>query len=118
MTAVRQQRSQLRAAHSTLRARVLVVRQQTRQGRLRLRKAERNLELAGQQAALAQKTYDAVSRQYRAGLVSSLEVVNAGTELERRRVARVVERLQRDLARLELRRAVGGRVDTAKARVL
>ncbi len=118
VTAVRQQRSQLRAAHSTLRARVLVVRQQTRQGRLRLRKAERNLELAGQQAALAQKTYDAVSRQYRAGLVSSLEVVNAGTELERRRVARVVERLQRDLARLELRRAVGGRVDTAKARVL
>lgn len=118
VTAVRQQRSQLRVARSNVRARVLAVRQQTRQGRLRLHQAERNLRLAAQQVALAEKTYDAVTRQYRAGLVSSLEVVNAGTELERRRVARVVDRLQRDLARLDLRRALGGRVDTAEGRVL
>ena len=118
VTAVRQQRSRLRAARSTLRARELAVRQQIRQGSLRLRRAERNLRLAAQQVDLAEETHDAVTRQYRAGLVSSLEVVNAGTELERRRVARVVERLQRDLARLELRRALGDRVDTADDRVL
>ena len=49
-----------------------------------------------------------VSKQYSAGLTSSLEVVNAGAELEARRVSRVVERLRRDLARLKLGRALGG----------
>jgi outer membrane protein TolC len=108
VAAVFERASKYREAENNLRAKVLAVSQEIRQGKLALQKAERNLTLAAEQLELAAQTYEMISRQYRAGLTSSLEVVNAGAELEARRTSRVVERLRRDLARLTLRRALGG----------
>ena len=109
VAAIAERRSQLRVAQHELSARDLTIRRQVRQGQLQLSRAERNFRLAGRQLELARQTYDMVSKQYRAGVASSLEVVSAGTELERRRVSRVVGQLERDLARLRLRRALGHR---------
>ena len=108
VAAIFERASKHREAENTLRAKVLAVSQEIRQGKLALQKAERNLTLAAKQLELAAETYEMISRQYRAGLTSSLEVVNAGAELEARRTSRVVERLRRDLARLTLQRALGG----------
>ena len=108
VAAIYERRSKHREAENKLRQRVLDIRQEVRRGQLELRKTERNLSLAARQLKLAEQTYALISKQYRAGVTSSLEVVNAGAELESRRVSRVVERLRRDLARLKLTRALGG----------
>jgi len=107
ITALSQGASKERVAQNAVRARALAVRHEIRRQQLQLRKAERNLALSARQAELARQAYEMVTRRYRAGMASSLEVVDAGADLASRRIAQVVERLRRDLARLRLRRAVG-----------
>lgn len=109
MVDVSRSKSRIRVAENDIRSKELAIREEVRQGQLELHQAQRNLRLAGQQVELAEQTYQMVSKQYRAGVVSSLEVVSAGTELETRRVSQIVQQLQQDLARLKLRRSMGGR---------
>ena len=67
----------------------------------------RNVDLAEKQVALAEENHTLISRQYQVGIVSSLDVLDASTELATKRITQVLERLQYDIAVLKLRKAAG-----------
>jgi outer membrane protein TolC len=68
---------------------------------------KRNVDIADRQVALAEKNHYMVSRQFQAGLITSLDVIDAATKLSNQRILRVFERLQYDLAILKLKKNLG-----------
>lgn len=68
---------------------------------------KRNVEVADQQVALAEQNHDMVTKQFRAGLITSLDVINAANQLSSQRIMRVYDRLQYDLAMLTLKKSLG-----------
>jgi len=85
-----------------------------RSAKLEVRRAARDLKTAGvilrtarEKQALAEESRDMVMKRYRAGLATSLELVEADDTLRRAQVAAVVEELNVALQRLDLLRAAG-----------
>jgi outer membrane protein TolC len=70
-------------------------------------KSRRNVLLAEKQLSLAEENHHLVSRQYEAGIVTSLDVLNATTELGTKRINQVLEQLWFDLAIVALIESIG-----------
>ncbi len=99
--------SQIRMTQNSYDQLSLDIRQEVEQSYLDVNKKQRNVEMAEKQVALAEENHKLVSRQYEVGLVPSLDLLNASTELANLRTTQVIERLQYDISLLALRRAVG-----------
>ena len=67
----------------------------------------RHLEVSGERLALAQENHRMVSSQYQVGLATSLDLVDASTELSRSRLQLAMDQLALDMAILTLRRSIG-----------
>ncbi len=102
---VRQSDKRLAETHVT--EIMLQIEEEVEQNHLEIDKQKRHVEVADRQVALAEQNHDMVSRQFQAGLVSSLDVVDAATELSNQRILRVFQRLQFDLAILTLEKSLG-----------
>jgi heterocyst glycolipid deposition protein len=101
------QRSRTRMARNDLTQLRIDIGAQVEQAYIQAKTRERNVEFADTQHALAQENLDLVDRQYRAGIATSLDAMNAATELRNQRVGRVLSRLQYDMALLGLGQAIG-----------
>jgi len=101
------QESLTRMAGNNLSQLELDIRAEVEQAFLEVGQQRRNVELSEDQTALAEENLSLVDKQYRAGAASSLDALDAATELHNQRVTRVLERLRFDVALLSLRRAVG-----------
>ena len=99
--------SEIRMAKNSIEQITLDIQSDVEQKHLDMQKRQRNIDILDRQVSLADENYTLVSKQFQAGLVSSLDVVNASTELRNVRVLRVYERLLFDLAVLTLRKAIG-----------
>lgn len=86
---------------------MLAIEEEVEQSYQEIDKRKRHVAVADRQVALAEQNHDMVSRQFQAGLVSSLDVVDAATELSNQRILRVFQRLQFDLAILTLEKSLG-----------
>jgi outer membrane protein len=85
----------------------LDIKQQVEQSYLEAEQRKRNVEIADEQVALAEKNHYMISRQFEAGLITSLDVIDAANKLANQRILRVFERLQYDLAILTLKKNLG-----------
>ncbi len=85
----------------------LDIRKEVEQGVLDVNKRLRSIEMADKQIALSKTNHELVSRQYQVGLATGLDLSFASTELANRKIARVIEQLQYDIALLSLRKALG-----------
>lgn len=68
---------------------------------------KRNLEVADKQVALSEDNHRLISKQFQAGIISSLDLVNAANELSNTKLLRVLKHLQFDLSVLTLKKAAG-----------
>ncbi len=99
--------SQIRMTKNNIEQIALDIRSDVEKRYLEVTQRERNIEILDRQVSLAEENYTLVSKQFEAGLVSSLDVVNASTELASKRITTVYERLMFELAILTLRKSVG-----------
>ncbi|RJO71861.1 MAG: TolC family protein [Myxococcales bacterium] len=99
--------SKIREAANNSRQLDLNIRQEVDTNLRELAKSRRNVEMAGEQARLAEETHHLVTRQYEIGLATSLDVLAARTQLGNARVGLIMEKLQHDLNALTLNKAVG-----------
>ncbi len=83
------------------------IQQQVELDYLDIEQRRRNVEIADRQVALAEKNHYMIGRQFQAGLINSLDVIDAATKLSNQRILRVYERLQFDLAILTLKKNLG-----------
>ncbi|MDJ0764520.1 MAG: TolC family protein [Myxococcota bacterium] len=97
----------IRMAKNTSSQLTIDIRQEVESSYLEMIKLERNVELAQKQVLLAEQNHALVSKQFDVGLATSLDLQNAAAELATQRNTRVIERLQYDIAKLGLKRAVG-----------
>lgn len=74
---------------------------------IEIRKRRRNVEMAGKQLTLAEENHRLSEKMYGQGLATRLELLDATTTLSRARRNLAIESLSRDLAVLELKKAVG-----------
>jgi outer membrane protein TolC len=102
-----QRKSDTTAAQRSMESLELSVRQQVESQFITLRSSARNVELAAKQVELAKQTHHQLSRQYDVGLATTLDVLTASSDLSNKRTTEVIEQLQRDIALLELSRAIG-----------
>ena len=99
--------SQARMVRNDIQQLRLDIRAQVEQAFLDVERQRRNVELADKQNALAEENQRLVDKQYRAGAATSLDALDAATELHNQRVTRVIERLKYDVAMLSLSKAIG-----------
>jgi outer membrane protein TolC len=99
--------SLIRMADNTKAQLYLDVRKEIDQNYQEVIQRRRNMDMADKQVALAEENHSLISRQYEVGIVSSLDVLDASTELSTKRITRVLERLQYDIAVLKLKKAAG-----------
>ena len=85
----------------------LDIQQEVKKNKLEVDKRKRNCEFAHQEVNLASENYHLVSKQYEHGMVTSLDVLNASTDLNSKRIMQVLEKMQCDLAILQLNKSVG-----------
>jgi outer membrane protein TolC len=104
---LKERRSQTRQAQYAAEALERRIRQEVETAFVNLRRNTRNVEFAARQVELAQKTHHQLTRQYEVGLSTTLDVLTASTNLANKRTNAVIEHLQRDIALLELSRAMG-----------
>lgn len=107
IAALRVRQSRTRMARNDLAQVELDIRAEVEHAYLEVGKQRRNIELSEEQTALAEENLTLVDEQYRAGTASSLDALDAATELHNQRVTRVLERLRFDVSLLTLGRAVG-----------
>ncbi|MDJ0765516.1 MAG: TolC family protein [Myxococcota bacterium] len=100
-------KSQMRMTDNNMEQIVLAIRQEVDQGYRDAVQKRRNLDMADKQIELAETNHHLVSRQYEVGLVPSLDLLNASTNLANKRRQKVMDQLAYDLAVLTLRKAVG-----------
>jgi outer membrane protein TolC len=72
-----------------------------------VRQRKERIEIIDRQVTLAEESYSLVTKQFQAGLVSSLDVTTAARELSSKKILRVYQRLLFDLSILTLRKAIG-----------
>ncbi len=104
---LKERKSKVRAAKNNQDQLRLDIRQEIDQNHQQVIQRERNMTLADKQVTLAEENYTLINRQYEVGVVSSLDLLNASTELATKRISRVLERLQYDIAVLKLKKAAG-----------
>ncbi len=103
----KQRKSKMRQADNNLTQVALNIRQEVDQGYTDAQRKKRSFDIVVKQLELAETNHQLVSRQYEVGMVSSLDLLSASTELANKRQERVLAKLQYDLAVLTLRKAVG-----------
>ncbi len=74
---------------------------------LDVEKQRRNVEYADQQTLLSESNHDLISKQFDAGIITSLEVAAATSSLATAKQLRIYQRLLFDLAVLTLRKSAG-----------
>jgi len=99
--------SRTRMAQNDLEQLRLDIRAEVEQAYIEVGRQRRNVEIADVQNDLAEENLTLVDKQYRAGAATSLDALDAATELHNQRVARVLERLRYDVAMLSLSKAIG-----------
>jgi outer membrane protein TolC len=102
-----QRKSEIAVAKNSMESLKLSVRQEVESQFITLRSSARNVALAAKQVELARQTHHQLSRQYDVGLATTLDVLTASSDLSNKRTTEVIEQLQRDIALLELSRAIG-----------
>jgi heterocyst glycolipid deposition protein len=100
-------KSKIRMAQNSYEQLSLDIKREVETSHQQVGKQQRNVEVAQKQVELAEENHRLISRQYDAGLVTSLDVLSAATELARKRIIQVIERLNYDIAVLTLQKAAG-----------
>ncbi len=104
---LRSRQSLSRSARSRLQQLALGIGESVEKSYIQADMKKRNVALAEEQVALAEENHQLVAKQYDAGIVTSLDMLAAATDLSDQRVRRVVEQLQYDLALLTLEKDLG-----------
>ncbi len=100
-------KSKTRVAQNNAQQLTLSIKEEVEKNHLQWQQHRRNLAIADEQVELAAESYRLVNRQYETGLATSLDVLDASTQLTSAKLNRVVERLQTDLSMLALNQSVG-----------
>jgi outer membrane protein TolC len=103
----RQRQSESVMAKNSMQDAVLNVKLEVDTAVVEVKKHQRNVALAERQVELASRQHALVEKQYKAGMSTSLELMDATTGLTQAKATLVTEQLQFDLALLKLRKAVG-----------
>lgn len=104
---IQKKKSMTRVAENEIENLKLRIREEVDTSFMELKKRKRNLEFGQKQVALAEENHHLVNRQYQVGLVTSLDVVAASSELAAKRINQVIERLEYDIAVLNLKKNAG-----------
>ena len=102
-----QKGSEIKVAENKKRKLEQSIRKEVEGSYLEVSKRRRNVELYRQQTEVAQETHHLVKRQYQLGLATSLDVLDAYTQLTRIRINRVIEELAYTIASMSLNKSVG-----------
>ncbi len=99
--------SQIRMSKNSLDQLTLDIKQNVEQSYLDVNKRRRNVDFADKQVALAEENHKLIARQFEVGIATSLDLLTAATELATKRITRVIDRLQYDIAVLTLKKTMG-----------
>ena len=99
--------SQMRMATNNITQLTMDIEKEVEKRHLDMTQREIQLSILDKQVDLAKENHDLVTKQFRAGLVTSLDVSNAATELASKKILRVYERLLFDLDVLTLKKTIG-----------
>ncbi len=100
-------KSQIRMAEINAEKIVHQLKQEVETNYIKMRQHQRDVDMAEQKAELAENNYQLISKQFDAGIISSLEVSNASSELASSKLIRVYKRLLYDLSVLTLEKSAG-----------
>lgn len=103
----RQRQSESAMAATEIQDVMLTVKLEVDTAIVEVKKHQRNVTLAKRQADLAAQQHALVEKQYKAGMATSLELMDATTGLAQAKATVVTEQLQFDLSLLNLRKAAG-----------
>lgn len=104
---IRSRASETRSSTYALEQLSLDIKKEVEQSLQHVHSTKRNVDVAHSQLSMAEENHRLISKQYQVGMVSSLDLLDAATQLSSTRINRVLEQIQFDMAMLSLEKAIG-----------
>ncbi len=104
---LKKRKSKIRVASNNLDQTILDIKKDVDKNYRKTISKKRNVDVSEQTVELANENHKMISAQYQVGMASSLDLMDAATELARKKIALVLARLQYDLSLLVLKNTIG-----------
>lgn len=104
---LKQRKSKIRVAANQLEQTVLDIKKDVDKHYRDIISKKRNVEVTEQMVALAEENHKMISAQYNVGMATSLDLMDAATELARKKILLAIARLYCHLAILTLQNTIG-----------